>query len=73
LDIRLVPNMTKEDTLAKLRAHLDEHGFQDVEIVVGGGYSPTETDENAGIIRAARAVFERVGVKYALYPRQAGS
>ncbi|BAK68048.1 putative peptidase M20 family protein [Sphingobium sp. SYK-6] len=73
LDLRLVPDMTKEDSLAKLRAHLDRRGFDDVEIVVGGGYGPTETDENSALIRAQRATYTRFDVPTTLYPRLAGS
>ena len=40
LEMRLAPNMTKEDTLAKLRAHLDKHGFRDVPVNVTGAYGP---------------------------------
>ncbi|MGZ8998614.1 MAG: M20/M25/M40 family metallo-hydrolase, partial [Allosphingosinicella sp.] len=37
LDLRLVPNMTAEDCLAKLRAHLANHGFGDIEVNMTGG------------------------------------
>ena len=32
LDMRLVPDMTAADTLAKLKAHLAKHGFADIEV-----------------------------------------
>jgi acetylornithine deacetylase/succinyl-diaminopimelate desuccinylase-like protein len=35
-NIRYVPNMTGPDIVAKLRKHLDKHGFQDVQIRVIG-------------------------------------
>jgi acetylornithine deacetylase/succinyl-diaminopimelate desuccinylase-like protein len=35
-NFRYVPNMTGPDIVAKLRKHLDKHGFQDVEINVVG-------------------------------------
>jgi acetylornithine deacetylase/succinyl-diaminopimelate desuccinylase-like protein len=73
LDLRLVPNMTMEDSLAKLRAHLAKRGFGDVEVNVSGGYDPTETAEDSRIIRAQQAVFTRAGVPFALFPRNAGS
>jgi len=31
LDLRLVPDQTRTEAVAKLRAHLDAHGFEDVE------------------------------------------
>ncbi|WP_324748749.1 M20/M25/M40 family metallo-hydrolase [Sphingomonas sp. LY54] len=73
LDMRIVPNMTKDDTVAKLRAHLDRRGFQDVEVNVSGGYDPTETAENSRVIRAQQAVYSRAGAPFTLYPRLAGS
>jgi acetylornithine deacetylase/succinyl-diaminopimelate desuccinylase-like protein len=73
IDLRLVPNMTMEDSVAKLRAHLDKRGFQDVEIKVSGGYDPTETDENSRLIRAQLNSYKRLGVPASVYPRLAGS
>jgi acetylornithine deacetylase/succinyl-diaminopimelate desuccinylase-like protein len=73
LDLRLVPNMTAGDSLAKLRAHLDARGFEDVEVNMSGGYDPTETAEDSRVIRAQRAVLERAGVPHPLFPRLAGS
>jgi acetylornithine deacetylase/succinyl-diaminopimelate desuccinylase-like protein len=32
MDFRLIPNMRQEDAIAKLRAHLDRHGFGHIEI-----------------------------------------
>ena len=55
LDLRLVPNMTVADCLPKLRAHLERHGFGDVEVNMTGGYDPTETAEDSRVIRAEQA------------------
>lgn len=73
LDLRLVPNQTRAECEAKLRAHLDARGFNDIEIVVGGGYDPTETAENSRIVQAQLAVYRRNGATPTLYPRLAGS
>ena len=73
LDFRLVPNMTAEDSLAKLKAHLAKNGFGDVEVNMTGGYDPTETPEGSAVIRAQQAVYDRAGVTNTLYPRNAGS
>lgn len=73
LDFRLVPDMTAEEAERKLRAHLAKRGFNDIEVMVSGGYSPTTTAENAPIIRAAAAAYEKAGIKYSLDPRRAGS
>jgi acetylornithine deacetylase/succinyl-diaminopimelate desuccinylase-like protein len=73
LDLRLVPNQTRDEAVKKLRAHLDKRGFTDVEVNVSGGYDPTETAENSRIIRAELATYERAGIKATLNPRLAGS
>ncbi|MGE0178473.1 MAG: M20/M25/M40 family metallo-hydrolase [Sphingomonas sp.] len=73
LDLRLVPNMTVADCLPKLRRHLAQRGFGDVEVNMSGGYDPTETAEDSRVIRAQQAVFTRSNVEYSLFPRNAGS
>src|SRR6201993_3289164 len=52
IDMRLVPDMTAEDTLAKLKAHLVKHGFGDIEVNMSGGYDPTSTPADSAIVHA---------------------
>lgn len=73
LDLRLVPNQTAEEILAKLKAHLARHGYGDIEVNFTGGYSPTTTSAEAAIIKAQVAVLKRHGLDPALWPRLAGS
>jgi len=73
LDFRLVPEMTVEDCLKKLRAHLDKRGFSDVEVNVGGAYPPNTTSPEAPLIRAEIATYRRYGVDPVLWPRLGGS
>jgi acetylornithine deacetylase/succinyl-diaminopimelate desuccinylase-like protein len=73
LDLRLVPNQTRAECEQKLRAHLNARGFPDVEIVVGGGYDPTETPETSRLVQAQLAVCRANRVRATLYPRSAGS
>lgn len=73
IEMRLVPDMTKQDTIDKLRAHLDKRGFTDVEINVSGGYGPTETPEDSALTRAQLATYKRFDVPVTVYPRIAGS
>ena len=73
LDLRLVPNQTRNEAVNKLRVHLDKRGFADVEMNVTGGYDPTETTEDSRIIRAELATYRRAGIKATLNPRLAGS
>ncbi|RDV02522.1 M20/M25/M40 family metallo-hydrolase [Sphingorhabdus pulchriflava] len=73
LDLRLVPNQTRAEAERKLRAHLDKHGFADVEVNVSGGYDPTEVSEDSRLIKTMLATYAHAGVKATLNPRIAGS
>lgn len=73
LDLRLVPDMTFEEAVTKLKAHLAKRGFSDIEVNVSGGYSPTETDENSPLIKAEQATLAASGIEQTLSARSAGS
>jgi acetylornithine deacetylase/succinyl-diaminopimelate desuccinylase-like protein len=73
LDLRLVPDMTAADALAKLKAHLAKHGFGDIDVNMTGGYDPTSTAADAPLIRAQVAVLKRAGIAPLMWPRSAGS
>ena len=73
LDLRLVPDMTAEESLALLKAHLAKKGFADIEVRMTGGYDPTSTPADAALIKAQTAVYRRVGIDPILWPRAAGS
>ena len=73
LDFRLVPDMTVEDCLKKLRAHLDRRGFADIEIEVGGAYPPNTTSKDSPLIRAEVSTYRKYGIEPLLWPRLGGS
>jgi acetylornithine deacetylase/succinyl-diaminopimelate desuccinylase-like protein len=73
LDFRLVPNMTKDEAVGKLKALLARRGFGDIEVIVSGGYSPTESPEDSVVVQAAAATLRKAGVEHSLFPRRAGS
>ena len=73
MDLRLVPNMTKEEAVTKLKAHLAKRGFSDVQVNVSGGYGPTESNESSLLVRSQMATLERARIQYSLKPRLAGS
>lgn len=73
LEFRLVPKMTKDEAVSKLKAHLAKRGFDDVQVTVSGGYGPNETDEDSVMIRAQKRLFDETGVPYSIRPRNAGS
>jgi acetylornithine deacetylase/succinyl-diaminopimelate desuccinylase-like protein len=73
IDMRLVPNQTRDDCVAKLKAHLAKRGFSDIAVNVTGGYDPTETAEDSPLIKAELATYRKAGVHTTVYPRLAGS
>jgi acetylornithine deacetylase/succinyl-diaminopimelate desuccinylase-like protein len=73
LEFRLVPNMSKNEAVTKLRAHLAKRGFDDVQVTVSGGYGPNETAEDSALIRAQKRLFDEKGIPYTIRPRNAGS
>ena len=73
IDLRLVPDMTKDDAVAKLKAHLAKRGFGDIEVNVSGGYGPTQTDENSLLVKAEQATLASAGIPMTMSARSAGS
>ena len=55
VDFRLVPNQTPDKVIEQLRAHLDTHGFEDIEIVNLGGNPPAKTDPDHPAVKVAVA------------------
>jgi acetylornithine deacetylase/succinyl-diaminopimelate desuccinylase-like protein len=53
IDFRLVPQQTPAEILQKLRAHLDLHGFSDIEIEFHGGEAPARTDPSHPLVKIA--------------------
>ncbi|PWU08980.1 MAG: twin-arginine translocation pathway signal protein [Terriglobia bacterium] len=73
MDLRLVPDMTAADALAKLKAHLAKRGFGDIEVNMTGGYDPTSTSPDSLPVRIETAVYKRNGIDPIVWPRTAGS
>src|SRR6266545_1079321 len=73
IDLRLVPDMTANEALSALKAHLAKRGFGDIEVRMTGGYDPTATPADAALIRAETAVYKRGGIDPLMWPRGAGS
>jgi acetylornithine deacetylase/succinyl-diaminopimelate desuccinylase-like protein len=73
LDLRLVPDMTFDEAVAKLKAHLEKRGYGDIEVHASGGYDPTTTAADARLIRAQVQVYRDGGIDPILWPRRGGS
>jgi len=74
MDFRLVPDQDPDDIVAKLRRHLDSHGFGDVENKNLGGERPARTpvtDPLVGVMR--EAICEAYGSEPLVVPAMAGT
>jgi acetylornithine deacetylase/succinyl-diaminopimelate desuccinylase-like protein len=74
LDFRLVPHQHPEDILAKLRKHLDKHGFADISISYKEGESPARTPLDSAFVKVVSdAAKEVYGSEPIIIPTSAGS
>jgi acetylornithine deacetylase/succinyl-diaminopimelate desuccinylase-like protein len=73
IDIRLVPDMTADDTLARLRKHLDKRGYSDLQIRRLGGYDPNTTRLDARLIQSQLELYRARKLEVTIRPRRAGS
>ncbi len=72
-DIRLVRNMNSASMLPKVRKHLDERGFADVEIMQLSGYEWSRTSHKSDIVQACVETFRSYGVEPLIWPTSGGS
>jgi acetylornithine deacetylase/succinyl-diaminopimelate desuccinylase-like protein len=69
VDIRLVPDMDKNEILQKLRKHLDKHGFSDVQVrFLVGCYNWSKTSPDADIVKATITAANLFGVDSYIWP-----
>ncbi|HXF95997.1 MAG TPA: M20/M25/M40 family metallo-hydrolase [Gemmatimonadales bacterium] len=74
LDSRLVPNQWVAKQADLVRAHLDRHGFTDIELRrLGGGDEWSQTSVKAPPVQAVLSVYRRAGIEPMVWPRSAGS
>lgn len=51
VDFRLVPNQDPADLLEKLRRHLDQQGFGDIDVIQHNGYAAARVDPDHPFVR----------------------
>ncbi len=74
MDVRLVPNMRKDDTIPMIRNHLDAYGFKDVQIrVLEAGYTWSRTSYQSPPAQAVINSYKEMGKEVELWPTIAGS
>ena len=74
VDTRLVPNQESKDVVPLMRAHLDKHGYKDIQIRQLGGYEWSKTSVKDAVVQALLSVYGQYGVKdVIIWPHMGGS
>lgn len=73
MDSRLPIGLDPDDALAKIRAHLDANGYEDIELRKLSGYPASQTSVEAPLVKAVIGVFNKYGHTPTVNPRLAGS
>ncbi len=73
VDSRLPPNIRPDEALEKIRRHLDDNGFSDIQIRKLSGYPASQTSVEAPLVQAMIGVFNKYGHVPVVWPRLAGS
>jgi acetylornithine deacetylase/succinyl-diaminopimelate desuccinylase-like protein len=64
IDARLVPNQEVGKQVALLKAHLEKHGFADIEVrVLGGGDEWSQTSVREPIAQATQVMYKKHGIR----------
>lgn len=74
IDFRLVPEMNPHTVVAQLRAHLDAHGFGDIEIIEHDHEPAARGPVDAPVVMAMRRAIQTVyGMDAVVYPTMAAT
>jgi acetylornithine deacetylase/succinyl-diaminopimelate desuccinylase-like protein len=73
IDVRLVPNMTTEEVINRIKNHLKKRGFEDIEVRVLGAYEWVKASIKENISQAAIKTFKDLGYDPVVLPMMPGS
>ncbi len=74
MDFRLVPDLSAAEAERLVRAHLEKHGFGDIEIITLVAQDPGRTPVNHPLVQAARECWPELGEPDPrVYPNMAGT
>jgi len=62
--IRYIPDMNSEDLLKKIRAHLDKHGFKDVQVKLIGDQPWSTMDFDTDVAHSVEQMFDKFGIPW---------
>ena len=73
VDSRLPPGVDPQKMMQLVRAHLDRHGYEDIEIRQLGGYPAAHTSVSSDLVQASIGVFKKYGISPRVNPWITGS
>ena len=73
MDTRLVPDQDSSDIVPLIRAHLDKHGYTDIELRRLAGYEWSKTSVRDPIVQAVLSVYRQYGIATEVWPHMGGS
>ena len=62
--IRYIPDMTSADILKKIRAHLDSHGYKDVQLKLIGDQPWSTMDFDTDVAHSVEQMFTKFGIPW---------
>ncbi len=73
LDLRLPPGIGVEQAFQAIRAHLDVHGFEDLELRLDSGYPAARTPLDTDVAQALLATYRAHGFEPVIRPLEASA
>lgn len=73
IDIRLVPTMRPEHVVERVRAHLDRHGFEHIEVRQHSGYPASKSSVSDPVNSAMVEAYQEMGCEPEIWPLIAGA
>jgi acetylornithine deacetylase/succinyl-diaminopimelate desuccinylase-like protein len=73
MDVRMVPNMDPDKTVAAIRRHLDDHGFADIKMNVHNKYYWSKVSIEQPVVQAMLQTYKQLGYRVKVEPINLGS
>jgi acetylornithine deacetylase/succinyl-diaminopimelate desuccinylase-like protein len=73
MDSRLPMGINSDEAAARIRKHLDDQGFEDIEMRMLSSYPAAQTSVDTALVQATISVYKKYGPAPVVNPRIAGS
>lgn len=68
-----MPNQESKDIIPLIGAHLDKHGYKDIEINQRNGYEWSKTSVKSPVVEAVLSTYRKYGIEPVVWPHMGGS